>query len=271
MFCKHCGNQMPDDAVFCAKCGTSVSESARKAVNANTPPAPSPTAQWPSQPAQHAPQRQTAPAQPVVQPTTPNTTGGYTQSAMPPQSVPAYGTPNSVGTAASTAQASPLRFVEGGLAIVLIIMLLAVPFVDLSLLGSFSIPGLISMWIRLLEMSGQFSSMMGQSSEANEAMVYLIALCALVTIAILCGLVTAFMTFVKPASKVIPFSWGMFVCVGILIGVAYAFINQSNGGAPSNPPASGPALNIGPSIGAWITLAGCLVLGILDVVRATKN
>ena len=270
MFCKHCGNQMPDDAVFCAKCGTSVSESARKAVNANMPPAPSPTAQWPSQPARPMPPAQASPARPAVQPNMPNTAGGYGQTATPPQGVPAYAA-QSPAVAASAAQTSPLRFVEGGLAVVLVIMLLAVPFVDLSLLGSFSIPSLVAMWFRFLEAAGQFSGMMGQSSEANEAMVYVIALCALVVIAVVSGLITAFMTFVKPASKIIPFSWVMFICVGILVGVVYAFVNQSNGGAPSNPPASGSVLNIGPSIGAWITLAGCLVLGILDVVRATRK
>lgn len=60
MFCKNCGNQLPDNAVFCGSCGTKVEVQAAPQQPAyEAPVQPAYTA--PQQPAYVAPQPQTAP------------------------------------------------------------------------------------------------------------------------------------------------------------------------------------------------------------------
>lgn len=260
MFCKHCGNQMPDDAVFCAKCGTPVSNTARQTVNSNAPSTSGPTAQRPS-----------APVQPKPSAPMPQSNTAVRKVPAPPAPPAASSTPtqparaNAAGSA-SAAQASPLRFVEGSLAIVLIIMLLVVPFVDLSLFGSQSIPSVISFL-------SNYAKMMGQFGDTGEMTLYMFGLGALLAVAIICGLVTAFMTFVKPARKVIPVCWGMFVCVAIFIGLIFVVLNQINGSSAASASSSfGVSVpGVGPNVGAWACLVGSLALGILDVVRASKS
>lgn len=265
MFCKHCGNQMPDDAVFCAKCGTPVSDSARRVVNANAPSAPSSAMQQPPAPAKPAPSAQTVPTRPATQPTKPMATNGQAQRAVPSQ--------GPAGAGASATQASPLRFVEGGLAVLLVILLFAVPFVEISIMGfktSYSIPSIISIFSTFSEAAGQLGGMVGASQGVNEMNTYTIAIGAMLALTVLFGLITAFMTLVKGTRKMVPFAWGMLVCVGIFIGALYAAVNQMSGGASSSSFGMG-AGGVSPSIGAWITLAGCLALGIIDVVRVKQQ
>ena len=260
MFCKHCGNQMPDDAVFCAKCGTPVSDSARRVVNANASSAPSSSMQRPPSPSAQAP----ATRQPT-RPNGPAAAGRQAQGAVSPQG------PAGAGT--SAAQASPLRFVEGGLAVLLVILLFAVPFVEISIMGfktSYSIPSIISIFSTFSEAAGQLGGMVGASQGVNEMNTYTIAIGVMLALTVLFGLITAFMTLVKGTRKMVPFAWGMLVCVGIFIGALYAVVNQMSGGASSSSFGMG-AGGVSPSIGAWITLLGCLALGIIDVVRAKQQ
>ena len=260
MFCKHCGNQMPDDAVFCAKCGTPVSDSARRVVNANASSAPSSSMQRPPSPSAQAP----ATRQPT-RPNGPAAAGRQAQGAVSPQG------PAGAGT--SAAQASPLRFVEGGLAVLLVILLFAVPFVEISIMGfktSYSIPSIISIFSTFSEAAGQLGGMVGASQGVNEMNTYTIAIGVMLALTVLFGLITAFMTLVKGTRKMVPFAWGMLVCVGIFIGALYAAVNQMSGGASSSSFGMG-AGGVSPSIGAWITLLGCLALGIIDVVRAKQQ
>ena len=264
MFCKHCGNQMPDDAVFCAKCGTPVSDSARRVVNAGAPSASSPSMQRPPSPSAQAP----ATRQPTRQATRPNgpaAAGRQAQGAVSPQG------PAGAGT--SAAQTSPLRFVEGGLAVLLVILLFAVPFVEISIMGlktSYSIPSILSIFSTFSEAAGQLGGMVGASQGVNEMNTYTIAIGAMLALTVLFGLATAFMTLVKGTRKMVPFAWGMLVCVGVFIGALYAAVNQMSGGASSSSFGMG-AGGVSPSAGAWITLLGCLALGIIDVVRAKQQ
>ena len=59
MFCKNCGNQLPDNALFCGSCGTKVEAPAAPQQPAYEAPQPAP-----QQPAYVAPQPAPQPVQP---------------------------------------------------------------------------------------------------------------------------------------------------------------------------------------------------------------
>ncbi|MEE8402545.1 MAG: zinc-ribbon domain-containing protein, partial [Candidatus Hydrothermarchaeaceae archaeon] len=46
MFCKHCGNEMPDESIFCSKCGKGVSEKPKE----TTPVKEKPVVETPPKP-----------------------------------------------------------------------------------------------------------------------------------------------------------------------------------------------------------------------------
>lgn len=251
MFCKHCGNVMPDDAAFCTKCGTRVSQEARNAVSANARTTPSPSPRVSPSPVRQQPAQ---PSTASVKPSPASTTPQPAAQASPASA--AQSTPQ------ASAQNPSLRYAEGILAIVLAFCFMFVPFLNLSLLGSMSVVGVIQAMMK----SGSF---MGQANNAVGG--YTAGLGFVLLVAVACAGVTAVMTLVKGTPKKIPFSWGIAVCALLLIVVIYSLIGQAEAKTSSyGLSLSASSMGVGPSAGAWFILIGGIVLGILDVVRGKQ-
>ncbi len=252
MFCKHCGNVMPDDAAFCTKCGTRVSQEARNAVNASARTTPTPS---PSPRVSSSPMRQ-QPARPSVASTKPSSTPMPQATAQTPPTSGMQATPQ------AAVQNPSLRYAEGILAIALALCFMFVPFMDLSLLGSMSVIGVIQAMMK----SGSF---MGQANNAMGG--YAAGLGFVLLLAVACAGITAVMTLVKGTPKKIPFSWGIAVCALLLIVVIYSLIGQAEAKTSSyGLSISASSMGIGPSAGAWFILIGGIALGVLDVIRGKR-